>query len=79
MSASGSRALICVVAGVLRDDSGRLLLAQRPAGKHLAGGWEFPGGKLEPGEERIHALKRELLEENATVRNSLSKTKSGAW
>jgi 8-oxo-dGTP diphosphatase len=40
-----------------------VLIAQRPAGKHLAGGWEFPGGKLEPGEGRLAGLARELREE----------------
>ncbi|HUY83854.1 MAG TPA: 8-oxo-dGTP diphosphatase MutT, partial [Steroidobacteraceae bacterium] len=54
---------IHVVAGVLRDAAGRILLAQRPAGKHLAGDWEFPGGKLEAGETRLHGLYRELQEE----------------
>jgi 8-oxo-dGTP diphosphatase len=52
-----------VMAGVLRDDRGRALLAQRPAGKHLAGMWEFPGGKIEPGEAPLAALSRELREE----------------
>ena len=52
-----------VVAAALFDASGRLLLAERPPGKHMAGGWEFPGGKREPGEERIDTLKRELREE----------------
>ncbi len=52
-----------VVAGVLRDSEGAVLLAQRPPGKHLAGGWEFPGGKLEAGETRLGALARELQEE----------------
>ena len=52
-----------VVAGVIRDSCGRVLLAQRPAGKHLAGGWEFPGGKLEAGEGRRAGLARELGEE----------------
>jgi 8-oxo-dGTP diphosphatase len=52
-----------VMAGVLRDAQGRVLLAQRPAGKHLAGLWEFPGGKLEPGEPPQQALARELHEE----------------
>ncbi|MFK2892710.1 Nudix family hydrolase [Dyella flagellata] len=51
------------MAGVLRDAQGRVLLAQRPAGKHLAGFWEFPGGKLEPGEPPQPALVRELNEE----------------
>lgn len=57
------RAVVHVVAGVLTDGAGRVLLAQRPAGKHLAGGWEFPGGKLEPGETRLESLTRELAEE----------------
>jgi 8-oxo-dGTP diphosphatase len=52
-----------VVAGVLQDDSGRVLLAQRPQGKHYAGYWEFPGGKVEPGETAEAALRRELREE----------------
>lgn len=51
------------MAGVLRDAQGRVLLAQRPPGKHLEGFWEFPGGKLEPGETPQHALVRELREE----------------
>lgn len=56
-------ARIHVVAGVLRDDAGRVLVAQRPEGKHLAGLWEFPGGKVEAGETRLDALRRELREE----------------
>jgi 8-oxo-dGTP diphosphatase len=52
-----------VVAGVLLDPTGRVLLAQRPPGKHLAGMWEFPGGKLEPGEAPRIGLARELREE----------------
>lgn len=52
-----------VVAGALFDAQGRLLLAERPPGKHMAGGWEFPGGKREPNEERLDTLKRELEEE----------------
>jgi len=58
-----SRRLVHVVAGVLCDAERRVLLAQRPPGKHLAGGWEFPGGKLEVGETRAEALIRELQEE----------------
>jgi mutator protein MutT len=54
---------IHVAAGVLVDRSGRVLIAQRPPGKHLAGAWEFPGGKLEAGEESVQGLKRELREE----------------
>jgi 8-oxo-dGTP diphosphatase len=52
-----------VMAGILRDAAGRVLLAQRPPGKHLAGMWEFPGGKVELGESPWHALVRELREE----------------
>jgi 8-oxo-dGTP diphosphatase len=52
-----------VVAGALFDSAGRVLIAQRPAGKHMAGGWEFPGGKVEPGETPRDGLVRELLEE----------------
>jgi len=54
---------IHVVAAALFDSSSRVLIAQRPAGKHMAGGWEFPGGKLEPGEDRFDGLRRELREE----------------
>jgi 8-oxo-dGTP diphosphatase len=54
---------IHVVAGILRDNDGRVLLTQRPPGKHLAGLWEFPGGKCEPGESPQDALRRELQEE----------------
>ena len=52
-----------VLAGAIFDDLGRVLVAQRPPGKYLAGGWEFPGGKLEVGEQRFEALRRELHEE----------------
>jgi mutator protein MutT len=55
--------LLQVVVGVVMDRLGRVLLAQRPAGKHLAGAWEFPGGKLEPGEHPLVGLARELKEE----------------
>lgn len=51
------------MAGALFDEGGRVLIAQRPAGKHMAGGWEFPGGKVEPGETPREALVRELREE----------------
>jgi mutator protein MutT len=57
------RPFIHVVAAAVIDATGRVLIAQRPAGKHMAGGWEFPGGKLEPGEERLAGLARELREE----------------
>jgi len=56
---------ICVVAGALYDDHGRVLIAQRPVGKPLAGRWEFPGGKLHDGESPLDGLVRELREELA--------------
>ncbi len=52
-----------VVAAIVCDDRGRVLIAQRLAGTHMAGRWEFPGGKREPGEGRFDGLVRELDEE----------------
>lgn len=52
-----------VVGGVVVDDRGRVLLTQRPEGREYAGLWEFPGGKIEPGETPGQALSRELHEE----------------
>lgn len=52
-----------VVCGVIEDDAGRFLACLRPAGKHLGGLWEFPGGKVEQGEPPMAALVRELREE----------------
>lgn len=54
-----------VVAGALCDARGKVLIAQRPAGKHMAGGWEFPGGKKSNTETPFAALVRELREELA--------------
>jgi 8-oxo-dGTP diphosphatase len=68
-AASGARAApdartpVDVAVGVLIDAEGRFLLTSRPAGKVYAGYWEFPGGKLEPGETVESALRRELHEE----------------
>ncbi len=56
-----------VVAGVLADAEGRVLLAARPAGKAFAGRWEFPGGKVDLGELPERALVRELMEELGVV------------
>ena len=55
--------MIHVVAAVLGDARGRILIARRPAEAHQGGLWEFPGGKLEPGEEALAGLRRELAEE----------------
>jgi 8-oxo-dGTP diphosphatase len=63
--------IIHVVAAALVDGDGRVLLAQRPPGKSLAGLWEFPGGKLEPGESPEAALVRELDEELGIVASGL--------
>jgi len=59
--------LLTVVAAALVDSDDRVLIAQRPAGKTLAGLWEFPGGKLEAGERPEEALIRELNEELGVV------------
>ncbi|CAL1690026.1 CTP pyrophosphohydrolase [Brevundimonas subvibrioides] len=55
--------VVLVVAAALVDVDGRVLIAKRPEGKALAGLWEFPGGKVEPGERPEAALIRELNEE----------------
>jgi len=52
-----------VVAAVIRDGEGRFLVARRPVGRHLGGLWEFPGGRVEPGEAPSAALQREIEEE----------------
>ncbi len=58
---------VLVVAAALVDSDGRVLIAQRPDGKQLAGQWEFPGGKVEAGETPETALIRELEEELGIV------------
>lgn len=63
--------IVLVAACALIDADGRVLLAQRPAGKPMAGLWEFPGGKVESGERPEETLIRELKEELAiTVREA---------
>jgi 8-oxo-dGTP diphosphatase len=59
--------LVLVAACALVDPDGRVLLAQRPDGKSMAGLWEFPGGKVEPGERPEPSLIRELKEELGIV------------
>jgi 8-oxo-dGTP diphosphatase len=59
----GGKAPILVVAAVLVEEGRGVLLSQRKSGTHLAGAWEFPGGKVEPGEDPRAALARELHEE----------------
>jgi len=63
MAATGADPLLPVVCVALVDVDGRVLLAERPAGKTMAGLWEFPGGKIGAGETPETALIRELREE----------------
>ncbi|HIM45315.1 MAG: CTP pyrophosphohydrolase [Alphaproteobacteria bacterium MarineAlpha10_Bin2] len=62
-TAPEQKPILLVAAIALVDPDGRVLIAQRPAGKHLEGLWEFPGGKLRQGETPEAALIRELKEE----------------
>ena len=54
---------LLVLVGLLTDPAGRVLVNRRRPGTHMAGYWEFPGGKAAPGESRLEALRRELDEE----------------
>lgn len=58
-----SNRITLVVACAIVDEDNRVLIAKRPEGRHMAGLWEFPGGKIEPGERPEEALIRELAEE----------------
>lgn len=63
MRDNGRMKTLHVVAAVLRDGSGRVFAARRAPGRSSAGLWEFPGGKVEPGESAAQALEREIAEE----------------
>jgi 8-oxo-dGTP diphosphatase len=63
MNEGRTRPIILVAAVVLLNEEGKVLLAKRPPGRPLAGLWEFPGGKVDPGEDPETALIRELMEE----------------
>lgn len=63
MDSETSRAPLQVVAGLIQDELGRVLVGQRRPGTHMAGFWEFPGGKRRPNESPREALDRELREE----------------
>ena len=55
--------LVDVTAAVIGGKDGRILVCSRPAGRHMAGKWEFPGGKIEPGETPEDCIRREIREE----------------
>ncbi len=63
MADSAAKPRVRVVAAALFDAARRVLIAERPPGRHMAGRWEFPGGKADPGEGDFDALRRELREE----------------
>jgi len=63
MNEGRTRPIILVAAVALLNEEGKVLLAKRPPGRPLAGLWEFPGGKVDPGEDPETALIRELMEE----------------
>ena len=67
MNAGLAKPVVLVAAAALIDPDGRVLIAERPAGKAMAGLWEFPGGKVEAGETPETALIRELAEELGIV------------
>src|SRR5690242_10892707 len=67
VTAAEAKPVVLVTAVALIDADGRVLLAQRPAGKPMAGLWEFPGGKVEQGERPEDSLIRELKEELGIV------------
>ena len=68
-----------VVAALIQDDRGRYLITRRRSGSHLAGMWEFPGGKREPGESLEAALRRELIEELSATFSVGEKVETVTW
>ena len=68
-----------VVAALIQDDEGRYLITRRRGGSHLAGMWEFPGGKREPGESLEEALRRELIEELSATFSVGEKVETVSW
>ena len=68
-----------VVAALIQDDQGRYLITRRRGGSHLAGMWEFPGGKREPGESLEEALRRELIEELSATFSVGEKVETVRW
>jgi 8-oxo-dGTP diphosphatase len=63
MTAPSARPLRIVVTAAVIERGGAFLVTRRPAGVHLEGYWEFPGGKCEPGESHVESLEREIAEE----------------
>ena len=74
-----SMPLLVVPAIALVDSDGRILLSKRPENKPMAGLWEFPGGKIEPGETAEQCLKRELEEELSIISSVGSKVCTTEW
>ncbi|PYN89062.1 MAG: 8-oxo-dGTP diphosphatase MutT [Candidatus Rokuibacteriota bacterium] len=68
-----------VVAALIQDDRGRYLITRRHGGSHLAGMWEFPGGKREPGESLEDAMRRELAEELSAAFSVGEKVETVRW
>ena len=67
------------MAALIQDDKGRYLITRRRGGSHLAGMWEFPGGKREPGESLEEALRRELIEELSATFSVGEKVQTVRW
>jgi len=68
-----------VVAALIQDEAGRYLITRRRSGSHLAGMWEFPGGKREPGESLEDAMRRELAEELSASFSVGEKVETVRW